>query len=270
MSLLFILFALAPSLIWLALYLRQDAHPEPKRIIVRVFLLGMVAALCAAFVEWILLCNVFVSPSCGRTNPGLGGSPLWPLGHNIALAIFISEFVGIALVEEVSKFLAARAGALSSKYFDEPVDAMLYLIIAALGFATVENMSIMLRSEIVRAGLNDVAALSLMRFVGATFLHTTAAGLTGYFVALGMMRRTQRTLFISIGLLCASFVHWLFNAFITDLAKDAEKAQFNQEAFFNLVVLLAVSGFIIFSLLRHLRALSFAHTFGKVAMAEHK
>ena len=52
----------------------------------------------------------------------------------------IHFFLWAALVEEVVKFMAIRFMILNDPEFDEPVDAMIYMITASLGFAAIENI----------------------------------------------------------------------------------------------------------------------------------
>ena len=46
-----IILGLIPSIIWLLFYLRKDQRPEPNRIVILVFILGMIVTLPAALVE---------------------------------------------------------------------------------------------------------------------------------------------------------------------------------------------------------------------------
>ena len=52
----------------------------------------------------------------------------------------ILSLTGLALIEEIIKFVASHFAARRSPAFSEPVDAMIYMIVAALGFATLENI----------------------------------------------------------------------------------------------------------------------------------
>ena len=47
----YIIFGLAPSIIWLLFYLRKDSHPESNRMVLKIFFYGMLAALPAVFLE---------------------------------------------------------------------------------------------------------------------------------------------------------------------------------------------------------------------------
>jgi len=87
-----------------------------------------------------------------------------------------------------------------SKYLDEPVDFMIYMITAALGFAAIENSLFLSQksSEIV-------LEIMVLRAVGATLLHALASGFVGFYWS----RRK-----IVIGLLMAAVLHSGFNYLI--------------------------------------------------------
>ncbi|MFZ2603453.1 MAG: PrsW family glutamic-type intramembrane protease, partial [Candidatus Omnitrophota bacterium] len=111
-----------PSVIWLSIYLREDEHPEPNRFILKTFFLGALLAPVAAGIEFLLIDTVrnFSLPA--------------------VLVNFLIFFVFIGIVEEYCKFLAVRIGMLKNPVFDEPTDAMIYLIVSGLGFAALENV----------------------------------------------------------------------------------------------------------------------------------
>lgn len=188
-----IILGFLPSLVWFAYYLRQDAHPEPKSLLIRTFIAGM------AIVPVVYGLEV-------AAREGIFRLPLEDFWQNI---LFI--FLGIALVEELLKFAAARLAAFSSKEFNEPTDAMIYMIVAALGFAAVENVLAIL--WLVNIG--DAASVAAARFIGATFLHTLASGMLGYFIARGYCRPERYRLYFSAGLALAVVSHGLFNYFVT-------------------------------------------------------
>ena len=112
-----IVFGVLPSLIWLTYYLRKDIHPESGRMILKIFFYGMLAAFPAILLEM-------------GFSETLTYYSLPPF-----LLSILSAFIGVALVEEGLKYLIVNGEVLRNPEFDEPVDAMLYMIIAALGFA---------------------------------------------------------------------------------------------------------------------------------------
>jgi len=118
---LFLVFGFVPSIIWLAFYLRKDAHPEPNSMIRKVFFWGMIATLPAIAFE-LTFRSLFA---------------LLPFSQEIILILYI--FLGVAFVEELLKFLVVRFAVYNTKALDEPLDLMLYMIIVlslteSLGF----------------------------------------------------------------------------------------------------------------------------------------
>lgn len=194
----YIFFGLAPSIIWLLFYLRKDVHPESNQVVIKIFFFGMLAALPAIFLE------IGTFQFLAKLNLPL-----------IYLTL-LNTFLGVALIEEMMKFLVVKEKVLDSAEFDEPIDAMLYMIIAALGFAASENILILLGlgSNFL---LPQILEISVLRFLGATFLHTLCSGLVGYFLALAIFENKKRTRLISLGLLISIALHGFYNFSIMEV-----------------------------------------------------
>lgn len=189
---LFIFFGLAPSLVWLGFYLHQDDHPEPRRMILKVFFWGMLSTIPALFFELGARWFIF----------------LFPFQKEILFFVYI--FLGIALVEEIVKFLVVRWKVYSNKELDEPVDLMLYMIISALGFSALENIFVLFGMG-QQALVGNIATLAFARFLGATFLHALASGIFGYFLALSFFSPKRKKLLAFLGLSLATLLHGFFN-----------------------------------------------------------
>lgn len=221
-----IAFGILPSLIWLFYYVRKDMHPEPKRMILKVFFWGMVITIPTYFLQVALshiLDQVQVLPFF-NTYPTTLASIKWILV--------------IALTEELLKYIVVKMNVVSSWAFDEPLDIMLYMVVAALGFAAVENVLYLFSPVNTSAILQTTIILSLIRFVGATFLHTLTSGLFGYFLALDSLRTKKRLRLVLLGLGLATLLHGLYNFSIMNLQSP-----------FNLVVPVTILiGLIIFML----------------------
>ncbi|PIU16596.1 hypothetical protein COT20_00095 [bacterium (Candidatus Gribaldobacteria) CG08_land_8_20_14_0_20_39_15] len=195
---LYIIFGLLPSFIWLSFYLRKDAHPESNRMVLKIFFYGMLAALPAAFLE------MGIFQEFGKLN-------LSPF-----LIIVLNTFLGVALIEEVLKYLVVRGKVLGSPEFDEPIDAMLYMIIAALGFAALENILILFRLGPTFL-FGQTLGVSILRFLGATFLHALASGTVGYFLALSFFEIKKGVKLLSFGLGISILLHGLYNFSIIEI-----------------------------------------------------
>ncbi|MDO8495611.1 MAG: PrsW family intramembrane metalloprotease [bacterium] len=183
-----------PSLVWLAFFIRRDLHPEPKYLITRTFLMGMILSPLAVGLQWIFV----------------------ELGQKFYPQIFSFDslhfFLWAAAVEEVVKFMAIRFMILNNPEFDEPVDAMIYMITASLGFAAIENILILFKS--IPGGLDSTIQLWALRSVGATPLHALAGALSGYFLSLAWFYHHHEKKLIVMGLLLASIFHFTFNVLI--------------------------------------------------------
>jgi RsiW-degrading membrane proteinase PrsW (M82 family) len=86
------------------------------------------------------------------------------------------------------------------------------MIAAALGFATIENLFVVLNvlGDASSLAVGTTAQTLLLRFVGATLLHTLTAGLIGYYWALGKLRNAVSSL-LPLGIVLATIVHIVFN-----------------------------------------------------------
>jgi len=200
-----LLLAPIPSIIWLAFYLRKDTHPEPNRLVVKIFIFGALMVPLAGFFEFLF---------------SLG------LGKISILNKIVFAIIGFALIEEVLKYLVVRFGILKNPHFDEPVDAMIYMIISALGFAAAEN--IYLLSIIYPAATAaSISEFITTRFLGATFLHALASGIIGYFLAASLFTKPGlRKLFIGGGIIAATILHSVFNYII--ILSSSEIKIFNE------------------------------------------
>jgi len=199
---LLILLGSLPSLIWLGYWLRKDCHPEPKILITKVLLLGIILSPLAIAAQ-LLLVRV-AAQQFGFDADAFSDSPAF--------------FLWAALVEETVKWLAVWLIVLRSPEFDEPVDAMVYMLTAALGFAAMENILVV--NQQIPNGIGAAVGILSLRFAGATLLHALSSALVGYFIALGWFYfERRRGLFLS-GLAMATVFHWVFNLFISQMHRS--------------------------------------------------
>jgi RsiW-degrading membrane proteinase PrsW (M82 family) len=214
---LYLFFAILPSFLWLNFYLKEDQRPEPKLMVLSVFLLGMIIAVITVFFEIMVVGGI-------RT---LNFSPK---------IIKISQiFLGVALIEEFFKFLVVKLAVFKSKELDEPVDFMIYMIISGLGFAATESIFLFLplRNEI----LGNIVRVSLTRFVGPTFLHALSSAIFGFFLGLSFFKPKERLKLFLIGLFFATLLHGFYNFFIIEMDEKA--------GFFLPISLLLITAFVV-------------------------
>jgi RsiW-degrading membrane proteinase PrsW (M82 family) len=226
-SAILIVLGFIPSLVWLAYYLRKDIRPEPKYLIARVFLMGIIFAPLAVIAQWLFR---------------QAGSAIFPNYQADTSSWF---FLWAALVEEVVKFLAIRFVVLHDPEFDEPVDGMIYMITAALGFAAIENILVLFQTLQVD-GTSIAIQIWILRFIGATLLHAVSSAIVGYFLALSWFYSRHSSKLIPLGVILATLVHFLFNILL--LGGNGQSQVFIYATIYLVFMALAIS--ILFSKLR--------------------
>lgn len=190
-----------PALIWLIFWLREDEHPEPRKIILVTFLFGM------ACVPLVLPFQYFVSKYLG------GSEELSTIMASSALLAGLIIFLW-ASVEEILKYIASHLIFIQRREIDEPMDWVIYMISTALGFSAAENalflVSPLLEGDVVRS-----LATGNLRFIGATLLHVICSSVIGVFLAFAFYKSKHiKTLYRTLGILTAIFLHTAFNLFI--------------------------------------------------------
>jgi RsiW-degrading membrane proteinase PrsW (M82 family) len=122
-----------------------------------------------------------------------------------------------AFIEEFLKYTAVLFIAFKSKHFDEPIDAIIYLITAALGFAAIENTLYLLKG-LGEGGIWNAALESSLRFLGATILHIAASAIVGIMIAFSFYKnKFIKLIAVIFGLLGATLLHTYFNLSIIDI-----------------------------------------------------
>ncbi len=184
-----------PVLLWLWFWLKEDnRRPEPRKVLMATFFAGMIAVLFALVIERSLFMGEKI---LGIEKTFLG----------TVLLLFLW-----ALVEEVVKYLAAKYAALKRKSFDEPIDALIYLITAALGFAALENTLFLLQAF----GISPMSGFitTNLRFLGATLLHVATSGIVGASIGFSFFHKKDMRRNVIGGIAIATTLHFIFNYYI--------------------------------------------------------
>jgi RsiW-degrading membrane proteinase PrsW (M82 family) len=182
-----LLLAVAPTIFLVRYFYRLDrAKPEPKGLVLKVFLFGLLSALVAIPLE------LLVASLQGLFDPGSLG------------VIVFRAFIVAGLVEEFLKLTVVRLTAYRANAFDEVVDGIVYTVAAGLGFACMENVLYVLGRPL---------SIALIRAFTAVPLHALASGLMGY--AVGRARfaasAAEERSWMRRGLATAVLVHGLYD-----------------------------------------------------------
>ncbi len=190
---------LLPALFWLWFWLHEDnKHKEPRKIIMYVFVFGMLGVFISFFFQKMLALYFNLQMSdIGSYNRFIENHPLVNL-------IFV-------IIEEFIKYVCAYVIFFRTKVFNEPIDAFIYLMTAAIGFSAIEN-SLYLIKPLIEGQTIDIIINSNLRFIGANILHVASSGILGLFIGYSFYKRPfMREIYTWFGLLLAIFIHWIFN-----------------------------------------------------------
>lgn len=178
-----------PAIIWLLFWLREDSKsPEPDRLVLKTFVYGMAAVILVIPFQKVIE-GLF---------PGL---------------ILVSLLLW-AVLEEIFKLIAGYFGGLHSVEDNEPLDPMIYMITAALGFVALEN-TLFILGPLLGEDITQGIITGNLRFIGASLLHVVASGIVGSALAFSFYKpRRTRVLAWIFGLMLAILVHLGFNLLI--------------------------------------------------------
>ena len=173
--------AIAPGLvICFYIFYKDMYNPEPIMKLVISFILGALVVIPAALIEQ-------------------AATPYFD--NSISSTAWVAYGV-VALTEETGKFLVLRYYAYPKQSFDEPLDGIVYAIMASMGFATVEN--------ILYVSQNGFGTAIIRMFLSVP-AHATFAVLMGYYAGKAKFRPQQSFILLLTGLLMAVFFHGTFD-----------------------------------------------------------
>ena len=197
-----VVLGLLPSFIWLCFFLKKDVLPEPKWMILKTFLYGMLSTMPIIFVTLFLI-EIELMSNIKKF-------------FALSLAFSALYILFLATIEEILKYLVVKYSILRSSELDEPVDIMLYMIIAGVGFAGFENILVLLGAHPLFT-LPNLLFLTFLRFITATIGHALWSGLLGYYMALSFFDTKNRKKLFFTGLGITSFLHGLYNFAILNI-----------------------------------------------------
>lgn len=168
---------LIPILIWGYIFLRRHKeNKEHKKIIIMTFIGGIVSVTPLLvykyswqFFPWI---NAFLWTRSLNTDVlGLSAFTLIPL------PVF-ATFMFVGVIEEISKIFTVKL--VNQNFLKDIEDAITLSIVAALGFAFIENIIYFYNISQIR-GVHQLAGPFIFRSLFSTFAHVMFSGIFGYF-----------------------------------------------------------------------------------------
>lgn len=152
------------------IYKADKIEKESKSILIRVFLGGVLATFITLILSGFL--EMFI-PFFSTENEA-----------NLNLITLIPYyFIGVALIEEFSKWIFVYLFCWKSKEFNYMYDAIVYCVFASLGFAALEN--------ILYVVLNGGIGVGIMRSILAVPGHAFFAVYMGYYLGLSKLTKLK-------------------------------------------------------------------------------
>lgn len=178
-----------PAILWLIFWLREDSrNPESNILILKTFLAGSVAVILVLPFQKIVADNF----------PGMG----------------LITFLLWAIIEESFKFLAAYFIAIKNHEDNEPLDPMIFMITAALGFVALEN-ALFIINPLIQNNILGGVLTGNMRFIGSSLLHTISSATIGVAFSLNFYKpKMKKVVWVIFAFALAVFFHTIFNIYI--------------------------------------------------------
>jgi len=179
-----VFFSLLVALFWLRWFRKKDKYEkEPERLIFLAFFAGVLATLPSVLLESFLT--------------------LRNQGSTVILKNIFLSFLWVGIVEEFFKYLAVRLTVYRSKQFNEVMDGMVYMVSAALGFASTENVGYM---------LGFGYSVGFLRAILSYLAHISFSAILGFYI--GKAKIEGRKNLVLVGFTLAVTFHWLYNSFL--------------------------------------------------------
>lgn len=202
--------AFIPALFWFFIFLREDrADPEPKRLIIKLFLLGGVSGIAAAILEFSA--TRILPSSLGEGVANFFADPTLSLPSTSLLVFIIVVVILFAAVEETLKITVVKEFAFYHSHFRQVVDGAIFGISAGLGFATLENIGYFFEANATE-GIGALITVFFLRFFASTLLHAITTGISGYYLGKAKFSKNKKVFWQ--GLIAAILIHSAFNLFL--------------------------------------------------------
>jgi len=190
-----------PLLLIYRIYKLDKYEKEPLKEIIITFTLGCLTVVPVLIVS-PLINSLLLIP---YTFVDFLGSRLIEVSE---IKTLIYTFIGIALVEEYFKFLVLTKYSFKRECFNEPMDGIVYGVIASMGFAFIENIIY------VYVYTDQSFSVAIIRMFSAIPAHALMGVIMGYYVGKARFDIQNRKTLMLKGLLGAILLHGAYDYFL--------------------------------------------------------
>ncbi len=191
-KILYVMIIFLPSIVLWIYINRFDKEKEPKKVLIKMFFSGVLAAiatiLLSSIIDWIM--------------PGFIEYETSSLSK-----MFVYIFLGIALIEEVTKWVAMILFGWKDSNLNSTYDIILYSMLIALGFATFENILYAINGDFISAIVRAFTAVPGHvidgTFMGYYFYKSRLAGINSDLKA--------KKIYLSKAILIPTITHTIYD-----------------------------------------------------------
>lgn len=153
-----------PVILILVFVNSKDKTKEPLGLLIKLFLSGIISCFLTLGISFIMEKYVpFMNPE---------------LRSEKFVYTFLYAFIGVALIEEIFKWIMVYFIGYKNKKFDELYDIIVYSVFVSLGFACIENII-----SLITYG-NAELSVAIIRAISAVPGHACDAIFMGYYLCL--------------------------------------------------------------------------------------
>ena len=191
-KILYVIIVLLPSIaLWIYIN-KADKEKEPKKVLIKLFCSGILAALMTLFLAFVI--DLIVPGFIDYNAPA-------------SLQLFAYIFFGIALMEEVSKYATMRIFGWKDSNLNSTYDIILYSMLIALGFATFEN---------ILYAIDGNFASAITRALTAVPGHVIDGSFMGYFLCKARLAeisadKKQKNINLLLAVLIPTITHAIYD-----------------------------------------------------------
>lgn len=179
-----ILAAILPPLYIIYYIYNNDLYEkEPRKLLVKAFVIGCLTVIPAIFLELTFDQNFFKNT-------------------------FLFALIGVGFVEEGVKFIFLRWYCFKQKDFNEPYDGIVYAVVISMGFAMVENISYVLQYD------GNGLSLAIGRMFSAIPLHATCGVIMGYYFGIAKMNKEKIKQSYLLAIILPTIIHGIYDYFL--------------------------------------------------------
>lgn len=186
--------AIFPVIVILFFIYGKDKNKEPISLLLKLFVSGFASCIMV----------FLISDAMALFLPFMRGT----LSSKGFVDLILYAFIGVALVEEFSKWSMTYLVGYNHREFDELYDGLVYAVFVSLGFAFVENIMYVISSSSIQT--------AFLRAVSAVPSHACDAVFMGYYLSIAKQfairgRKKEEKRYLVKSIIIPTIIHGIYD-----------------------------------------------------------